>query len=81
MKKSWAKSLLFRMNFVRRKSSNVGKVVPSEFIYLKEGFLNDICAEIIMNGIPDDLIFNWDHKGIHLLPVDDWTMESRVARM
>ena len=80
VKKSWAKSPLFRMNFVRQKSSNIGKVVQSELIYLKEGFLNDICVEVIMNGIPDDLIFNWDHTGIHLLPVDDWTMEKQGSK-
>jgi len=47
--KSWAKSLFFRINFVKQKSRNKGKVSPSEFVYLKEGFLNNICVEVIMN--------------------------------
>ena len=55
------------MKFVRRKSSNTGKVNPNEFAYLKEGFLNNICAEEIMNDILVD-------TGIHLLPVDNWKM-------
>jgi len=46
VKKSWAKFLFRRMKFVKHKSSNAGKVVPSEFAYLKEAFLNDICAEV-----------------------------------
>ena len=34
-----------------------------------------------MNGIPDYLIINWDHKGIHLLPVDDWaTMKQQGSK-
>ena len=33
-----------------------------------------------MNGIPDDLIFNWDHMGIHLLSVDNWTMEKQGSK-
>ena len=77
VKKSWVKPLLQRMNFVKRKCSNTGKMIPSKFASLKENFINDICAEVLMNGIPDNLIFNWDHTGIciHLLPIDDCTME------
>jgi len=41
--------------------------MPSEFAYLKEAFSNDICADVVMNGIPHDLIFNWDHTSIYLL--------------
>ena len=51
-----------------------------KFAYLKEAFLNDICAEVVMNGILNDLIFNWDHTGIHLLPVDDWTIEKKSSK-
>jgi len=72
VKKSWVKLLLRRM---KRKSSNTGKIIPSKFASLKENFINDICAEVLMNGIPDNLIFNWDHTGIHFLPIDDCTME------
>jgi len=30
--------------------------------------------------VPDDLIFNWDHTGIHLLPVHDWMMEKQGSK-
>jgi len=33
-----------------------------------------------MNGILDDLILNWHHTGIHLLPVDDWTMAKQGSK-
>lgn len=52
--RDWAKSL---KGFVKRKVSNAGKVVVAE---LKEQFLADIAAEVIMNDIPADLIINWD---------------------
>ena len=68
------------MNFVKRKSSNAGKMLPAEFKLQKEGFLNDICAEVIMNDIPEDLIFNWDQTGIHLVPVSEWTMEKQGTK-
>ena len=64
------------MSFVERKSSNAGKLLPIEFNLPKEHFLNDICAEVIMNDIPEDLIFNWDQTSIHLVPVSEWTMEK-----
>ena len=56
--KSWARSLLIRMGFVKRKCSNAGKVPVEMFQGLKDVFLADIVAEVIMNDIPDELIFN-----------------------
>ena len=55
-------------------------MLPAEFKMQKEGFLNDICAEVIMNDIPEDLIFNWDQTGIHLVPVSEWTMEKQGTK-
>ena len=78
--KTWAKSLLIKMNFVKRKSSNAGKLLPVEFNLLKKRFLNDISAEVIMNDIPEDLIFNWDQTSIHLVPVSEWTMEKQGTK-
>ena len=68
------------MNFVERKSSNAGKLLPVEFNLQKEHFLNDICAEVIMNDIPEDLIFNWNQTSIHLVPVSEWTMEKQGTK-
>ena len=78
--KTWAKSLLIKMNFVKRKSFNAGKLLPVEFNLLKKRFLNDIFAEVIMNDIPEDLIFNWDQTSIHLVPVSEWTMEKQGTK-
>ena len=33
-----------------------------------------------MNDIPKDLIFNWDHTAIQLLPTGDWTMNEAKAK-
>ena len=72
--KSWARSLLIRMGFVNRKCLNAGKV-PVEIIMfkeLKDVFLADIVAEVIMNDIPDELIFNWDQTGLSIIPTGEW---------
>ena len=42
---SWAKSLLKKMEYMKRKSSNAGKVTLEEF-------LADIKAEVLMDDIP-----------------------------
>ena len=33
-----------------------------------------------MNDIPKDLIFNWDHTAIQLVPTGDWTMNEAKAK-
>ena len=39
-------------------------------------FLADIAAETLMNDIPDELIFNWDQTGLHMVPTGEWTMHK-----
>ena len=72
--KAWAKSLLKRMGYVKRKGSNAGKITVSQFNEIQEEFLADIKAEVVMNDIPNDLIFNWDQTGIQLVPTGQLTM-------
>ena len=64
--KAWAKSLLIRMGFVKRKCSTSAKLPVSEFEKRKEQYLSDIRAEVIMNDIPPCLVINWDQTAIHL---------------
>ena len=70
--KAWAKSLLIRMGFVKRK---VPPLLPApEFEKRKEQYLSDIRAEVIMNDIPAS---HWDQTAIHLVPVSGWTMNRQ----
>ena len=70
--KSSAKSLLKRMGYV--KCSNAGKVLLPHFQESQENFLADIRAEVVMNEIPAELIFNWDQTALHLIATSQWTM-------
>ena len=67
--KSWARSLLIRMGFVKRKCSNAGKVPVEMFQELKEVFLADIVAEVIMNDILDELISTGTRLACLLYPL------------
>lgn len=78
--KSWAKSLLIRMGFVKRKGSNSAKLAVAEFERRKEQYLLDIRTEVITNDIPPSLIINWDQTAIHLVPVSEWTMHKQGAK-
>ena len=74
IKKSLAKSLLGRMGYVKRKCSNAGKISLPHFKEIQENFLADIQAEVVMNEVPPELIFNWDQTALHLVSTGQWTM-------
>ena len=78
---TWAKSLLKRMNYVKRKCSNAGKISQSCFTELQDVFLADIKAEVLINDIPSDLIINWDQTSIQLVPTGDWTLNRAGERI
>uniref|UniRef100_A0A1X7V738 Uncharacterized protein n=1 Tax=Amphimedon queenslandica TaxID=400682 RepID=A0A1X7V738_AMPQE len=67
--KYWAKRLLVRMGFVKRKASTKAKVSIDDFFVNKEQFLLDIRAVVVLEDIPLDLIVNWDQTCVHYVPV------------
>ena len=69
--KSWAKSFLGRLGYVKRRASTKAKVISMHNI---RQFVFDIQAIVEMEEIPPNLIINWDHTGIHYVPVSNWTL-------
>ena len=62
--KSWAKSLLKRMGFVKRRgTTKVSRVTSAEFEQVKKSFLAAINTQVQLEEIPPELIFNWDKTG------------------
>ena len=72
--KSWAKSLMIRMGFVKRKGSTAAKLPVAQFEKRREQYLTDIRAAVLMNDIPPSLVINWDQTAIHFVPVSSWMM-------
>ena len=64
------------MGYVKRKVSNAGKVTVIRFQEVKEEYLADIIAEVVMNEIPHSLIINWDQTALKYVPAGDWTMNK-----
>ena len=48
------------------------KVEPSRFEELKEQYLLDIKAAVQIAKIPMDLVVNWDHTGVNIVPGSQW---------
>ena len=72
LKKSWAKYLLSKLNFV--KNTIKCKVDVKIFAQLKGEYLINIKAVVMLKEITDELIINWDQTGIKYVPVSEWTM-------
>ena len=78
--KSWAKSLLSRMGFVKRRGTTTAKTDVKNFEEVKSQFLFDICSIAVMEEVPSDLIINWDQTSVHYIPTSQWTMEKQGSK-
>ena len=58
IEKSWAKSLLARMNFVKRKGSTAAKLPFADFEWLKGEYLERIKSAVFENQIVPQLVIN-----------------------
>ena len=74
---SWAKSLLKRMNFTKRRASTKFGHPADELQKEKETFLSQVLDAVGLNDIPQELIFNWDKTGIDLVPTALWTLDKK----
>ena len=80
LKKSWAKYLLSKLNYVKRKATTKCKVDVRNFEQLKGEYLINIKAVVMFKEIPDELIINWDQTGIKYVPVSEWTMAQYKSK-
>ena len=72
---------MIRMNFVKRKATTKAKISNVNFEENKTQFVYDVKAIMEFEEIPDDLVINWDHTGIHYVPVTNWTMEAEGCKL
>ena len=77
---SWAKSLLHRMNYRKRRGTTKVSMPVEQFREVKRSFLQEIIDVVTMEEIPSDLIFNWDQTGLNLVPASSWTMALKGSK-
>ena len=80
LSKEWAKSVLRRMGYSKRRANSKSKLLLSDFIQLKTQFLLDLKACVEFKEIPHKLIINWDQTGLKIGPTTSWTMEKKGAK-
>ena len=80
MSKEWAKSVLRRMGYTKRRANSKSKVLVDDFTRLKTQFLLDIKACVDFEDIPHELIINWDQTGLKIVPSTSWTMEKKGTK-
>jgi len=76
----WAKSLMTRMGFVKRKACSKAKVDVSQFQKLKDEFLLEIKNIVSMDEIPAELVINFDQTALSYVPTAHWTMEQEGTK-
>jgi len=68
------------MGFVQRKAMSNSKHTMENFSEVRDIFLNDVMAMVVMEEVPSELIFNWDQTGIKILPINTWTMAPKGSQ-
>lgn len=69
-----------RMNLAKRRGSTSAKITVNDFEEKKEKFISQVKTLINTHNIPEDLIINFDHTGINILPISNWTMEVKGTK-
>lgn len=62
------------MSYVKRRGYSVKKLQIHDFKGIKQ---IDIRAVVTLEEIPKDLILNWDHTGLKIVPTSSCTMEEK----
>ena len=76
----WAKSVLERMRYVKRKACSKAKVDVDHFEELKAEFLLEIKSIVNMDAIPAELVINFDQTALNYVPISHWTMDEEGAK-
>ena len=80
LEKEWARQLLKRMGFSKRRATSTSKVTPSNLDELRKNYLINIYSVVKMEEIPDSLVINWDQTGMKIVPTSAWTMERKGTK-
>ena len=78
--KAFAKSLLSRMNFSKRKGTKTAKKVPDNLDDLHRRFVKDIKDTMEKEKIPKEMVINFDETGVPIVPQSQWTMAEQGAK-
>lgn len=78
--RDYARSLMRRMNLVKRKGTKTARKLPDDFEKIKGDFLDKISKCVKENNIPHELIRNFDQTGLTMVPTSQWTLEVKGSK-
>ena len=78
--KDWAKYVMKRMGYVKRRGNTKAKVNIENFEEMRELYLHEIQNAVIMDEIPPEMVINFDQTGINYVPTSSWSMEREGAK-
>ena len=78
--KSWAKSLMQRMGFSRRRATKTSRKMPQDYELQRRRFLFEIEQLVYKKKIPDDMVLNMDQTAVRLVPTANWTMAPKGSK-
>ena len=76
---AWAKSLLKRMNFTKRRGMTKATMPVEQFKEKERIFLQEI-VYVVKVEVSCRLILNWDQTGLNLIPALSWTMDRKGSK-
>lgn len=80
LSRDWARSVLRRMGYSKRRGNSTSKILHENFIQLKQQYLIDIMSVVKFEEIPEQLILNWNETAIKIVPSASWTMAKRGSK-
>ena len=73
----WVRSLLRRMNFVKRNGTKDVKRLPDDFQEIKAAYNKRVQDARTKHQIPENLVMNLHQTGCNLVPGGQWTMDEQ----
>ena len=80
LSKSWAKSFLDRLGYVKRKGTRTARKLPADFPEVKAAFLDRVTTTVEESKIPESMVVNCDQTGAKMVPVNHWTKAEEGSR-
>ena len=77
---TWARSVLKRLRFKKRKGTKAARKVPENSVQLGEEYWNRIYDVKTKHNIPSCMIVAFDETASKLFPCNDWTMAEEGSK-
>ena len=78
--KSWAKSFLTRLGYVKRKVTCTARKIPPDFPEVKAFFFNKVAEAVSTFHIPPTMVVNCDQTGSKMVLVNPWSLAAEGSK-